>query len=70
MLVTGQKKAGLVAVASGAAMAMLDQKEVIREWWDALPGLLGEIQGLLNKAQATMDEVAAQREKVHQVIGR
>jgi hypothetical protein len=70
MLVTGQKKAGLVAAASGAAIAMLDQKEVIHEWWDALPGFLGEFQGLLNKAQATLDEVSAQREKVHQVLGR
>jgi hypothetical protein len=70
MLVTGQRKAGLVAAASGAAMAMLDQKEVIQEWWEALPGLLGEAQGWLNRAQSALDEVSAQRQKVHQVLGR
>jgi hypothetical protein len=33
LLLTGQKRAGLVLAASGTALAMLDHEETLRRWW-------------------------------------
>jgi hypothetical protein len=70
LLVTGRHRAGLVAAASGTALAMLDQKQTVRAWWDALPGYLAEVQSLLGRVQGAVDELSAQREKLHRVLSK
>ena len=70
LLVTGRRRAGLLAAASGTALAMLDQKQTVRAWWEALPGYLSEVQSMLGRVQGAVDELSAQREKLHNVLSR
>lgn len=70
LLVTGRRRAGLVAAASGTALALLDQRDALRSWWDALPGYIDDLQRLLSQVQGTVDELSAQREKLHRVLAR
>jgi len=70
LLVTGQRRAGLVAAASGAALAMLDQEETLRSWLDLLPVYIDQIQGLLMQVDGAIKEVDAQRLRLHRVLGR
>ena len=70
LLLTGQRRAGLVAAASGAALAMLDQKETVLSWWNALPGYIDEVQGLLTHVQETVEELAVQRERLRRILAR
>jgi len=70
LLLSGKHRAGLVAAASGTALAMLDQKETVRSWWKMLPGYLDDIQRLLRQAQDTVDELATQREKLRRILAR
>ena len=70
LLVTGKRRAGLVAAISGAALAMLDQQDVVCKWWNALPAYLEEVQDLLSRAQAGVDDLSAQGEKLRQVLNR
>lgn len=70
LLVTGKRRAGLVTALAGAALAMLDQRELVNAWWNALPGRLEEIQGLLGRAQTAVEDLSAEGQKLRRVLGR
>jgi hypothetical protein len=70
LLVTGNRRAGLAVAATGAALAMLDQQETVKACWEALPGYLNEIQGILARVQGTVEEVAAQGAKLRAMLGK
>ena len=61
LMLTGNRKAGLVTAASGAALAILDQQETVKAWWDALPGYIDKVQHVLGQVEQTVAEVAAER---------
>jgi hypothetical protein len=70
LLVAGKRRAGLVTAVAGAALVMLDQQEVVSQWWNALPGYLEEMQGMLGRAQAAVDDLSVQGEKLRRVLGK
>jgi LPXTG-motif cell wall-anchored protein len=70
LLLTGRRRAGMVAATAGAALALLDQQDVVRAWWAALPVYLDEAQHLIGQAQRTVDELSAQRERLHRILAR
>ena len=70
LLVAGKRRAGLVTAVSGTALALLDQQEVVRAWWNALPGYLEEVQGLLSRAQTAVEDLSVQGEKLRRVLGK
>jgi len=70
MLLSGQKRAGLVMAASGTALAMLDQEETIRRWWEALPGYVDRAQIMLEQVRDVMEDVAEKGEAVRRVLSR
>jgi hypothetical protein len=70
LLLTGRHRAGLFAAASGTTLALLDQEEVLRAWWEALPGYIDDAQLLLDKVQATVGELAAQSESLHRAFSK
>jgi LPXTG-motif cell wall-anchored protein len=70
LLLLGRRRAGLVAAAAGATLALLDQQETVLSWWNTLPGFIDDVQGLLGQVEGTVEEIAAQREKLRQVLGR
>ena len=60
----------MVAAASGTALALLDQQETLRSWWNALPGYIDDVQKLLGQVQGAVEAFDVQREKLHQVLSR
>jgi len=70
LLITGHRRAGLLAAASGVALAMLDQQEAVRAWWNALPGLLEELHATLGKAQLAVEDLSEQGQKLREVLSR
>lgn len=70
LLLTGNRRAGTVAAVSGAALVLLDQKEAVRTWWNALPGYIDDVQGVLNQVQETVEDIAAHREKLRRILVR
>jgi hypothetical protein len=70
LLITGNRRAGLVTAASGAALALLDQQEAVKEWWNALPGYIENVQYVLGQVEQTVAEVASQRERLHRILTR
>jgi hypothetical protein len=70
LLLAGERRAGMVAAASGTALALLDQQETLHSWWNALPGYIDQVQDVLAKVQDTVNEVAAKREELRRVLAR
>ncbi len=70
LLLNGQRRAGLAVATSGAALAMLDQKEVLRTLWNEIPSYIDEIQGMLGQVQSAVDELSVQRERLHRILAK
>ena len=70
LMLNGRRRAGLAVAVSGTALAMLDQQELLRAWWNALPGYIDELQGMLGKVQSTVDELSSQRERLHRILSK
>jgi len=70
LLITGKRRAGMVLAASGTALALLDQQKTLESWWKVLPGYLDDVQQLLSHVQGSVDELAAQREKLDRFLPR
>jgi hypothetical protein len=68
LILSGKRRAGMVTAASGTALAMLDQQETVRAWWNALPGYLAEAQAWLNRVQVALDDVSSQRERLRKIL--
>jgi hypothetical protein len=60
----------LLTAVSGTALALLEQKHTLRSWWAVLPAYLDEVAQVLGKVQGTVDDLAAQRAKLHRVLER
>ena len=69
LLLSGKRRAGLLATAAGAVLTVLDQKETVQVWWDALPGYLDKTQHMLDEAQHTIDDIAAKRDRLKSFLG-
>ena len=70
LLLAGERRAGMVAAASGTALALLDQQQTLHSWWNALPGYIDQVQDVLAKVQDTVNEVAAKREELRRMLAR
>jgi len=70
LLLSGNRRAGMLAAAAGTALAMLDEQATLRLWWDALPVYLDEAQALLGRVQGAIDDIATQREKLRAIFAR
>ena len=70
LLLTGNRKAGTAAAVSGTTLLLLDQQDLLRTWWNAMPGQIENVQKLLGQVQESVSEVSAQREKLHRILNR
>ncbi|MGH9589994.1 MAG: hypothetical protein ACRD25_06345 [Terracidiphilus sp.] len=70
LLLSGCRRTGLVTAVVGTALAMIDQQETMRLWWNALPVYLDEAQSFLGRVQGAVDDVTAQQRKVRDMYSR
>jgi len=70
MLLTSNRKAGMVIAAAGTALALLDQQDTVKLWWDALPGYIDKVQDLLGRVEATVSELDGQRARLEKILSR
>jgi hypothetical protein len=70
LLLVGERRAGMVAAASGTALAMIEEKETLHSWWNALPVYIDQVQRVLNQVQATVEDVGAKREALRSILAR
>ena len=68
LLLTGRRRAGLAAAAAGTTLALLDQKEAVSTFWHLLPAYIDKLQVVLERVEATVEDVAVKREKLRQIL--
>ena len=70
LLLSGQKRAGLVMAASGTALALLDHEDTLRRWWEAMPEYVDRAQYMLEQVQDVVDDIAEKGESLRRVLTR
>jgi hypothetical protein len=70
LLLSGKRRAGVVAASAGTALAMLDQQETISSWWHTLPSYLDDVQRTLTQVQNGVNDLAAKRQTLHRILAR
>jgi hypothetical protein len=70
LMVTGHKRAGMAVAAAGTAMALFEEQEAIKSWWNNLPGYLNDAQDFLDKIEGYLEEAAIQGERLQSMLRR
>jgi hypothetical protein len=70
LLLAGKKRIGAVVAASGAALALLEEQEAIRQLWEQLPGYIDEAQNLADRVQGTVEDLAVKRANLRRILAR
>jgi energy-converting hydrogenase Eha subunit B len=70
LLLAGKRRAGLVTALSGAALVMIEQREAVSKLWNALPGYLGAIESVAARAQAAVEDLTVQGERLRRVLSK
>jgi len=70
LLMSGQRRAGIVAASAGTALALLDQKQALLTIWSALPGLIDQVQQILGKVEGVVEEIDAKRQTLDRILAR
>lgn len=70
LLLAGNRKAGLLTAGAGTALALLDQQETVKVWWDALPGQIDKVQDVLGRVEATVTELEEQHGRLNRIFAK
>lgn len=68
LLLTGQRRAGLVFSVAGAALTLLGQQEEVRAWWEQFPAYVDRVQNLISRMQSSMGDLSATRDSLHEAL--
>ena len=68
LLLTGNRKVGLLTAATGTALAVMDQQEMVRALWDSLPAHIDTVQDVLGRVEATVGELEEQHGRLNRIF--
>ena len=70
LLLLGKRRIGTVVAASGAALALLEEQEAVRELFQQLPGYIDEAQRLADRVQDTVEDLAEKRAHLRRILAQ
>lgn len=70
LLALGRRKAALAVAAAGGAVALLEDPEGVRKFWNDIPGYVQAGQRLLARFEGVVEQVAEQGESLKDVLKR
>jgi hypothetical protein len=68
LLLTNQRRAGVVLGVAGAALTLLNHQEAVRDWWDQIPTYVEHVQNMIGRVQTSMEELNITRENLQQTL--
>lgn len=68
LLITGRRKSALALAAAGAAVALLENPEAVRDFWEQMPRLLRSSQDFLVRIEDFMDELNKQGVRLRKAV--
>jgi hypothetical protein len=60
----------MALAAAGTAFALIEEQEAVAEFWNNLPGYLGQAQEFLDKVEQYMAEASAQGQRLQSMLRR
>jgi hypothetical protein len=70
LLFAGRRKTALAIAAAGTAVAVLENPEAVREFWENIPGYVRAGQDLLTRVEHFCEDVAEHGEKLRRMVVR
>ena len=68
LLVTGRRKSALAVAAGGAAVALLENPEMLREFWKGVPGYLRSAKDMLVRVEEFVEDIAERGDKLRKTL--
>lgn len=68
LLISGRRKSGIAVAAAGAAVAMLESPEAVREVWDSMPRFVRAGQDFLVRIEDFVEELNRQGIRLRKVV--
>jgi hypothetical protein len=68
LLLTGRRKSALAVAAAGAAVALLENPDMVRDAWEAMPRLIRNGQDFLARAEEFIEELEKQGIHLRKVV--
>ncbi|HVT97234.1 MAG TPA: hypothetical protein VHE33_06975 [Acidobacteriaceae bacterium] len=68
LLIAGRRKSALAVSAAGAAVALLENPEIVRETWDAMPRVIRSGQDFLVRIEDFVEELNKQGQHIKKVL--
>ena len=68
LLVTGRRKSALAVAAGGAAVALLEKPEALREFWNGVPGYLRSAKDMLVRVEEFVEDIAERGDKLRKTL--
>ncbi|MGB6130510.1 MAG: hypothetical protein WBG54_01930 [Acidobacteriaceae bacterium] len=68
LLLTGRRRSGLILAAAGAAVALLENPESVRDAWNSLPRYIRSGQDFIARAEDFVQELNRQGHRIRNVV--
>jgi hypothetical protein len=68
LLVSGRRKSGIAVAAAGAAVALLENPEAVKEAWESMPRFVRAGQDFLVRLEDFVDELNKQGKRLRDVL--
>jgi hypothetical protein len=68
LLATGRRRTGLAVTAVGSLVALLEESDAVREFWDNLPDYIHTAQEALGRFEGFVQDLAEQGDRIRKVI--
>ena len=69
LLLAGKRKAALAIAATGTVVALMEDPDAIRGFWNDLPDYVKSGQKLLGRLEGVVEQIAEQGENLRKTIG-
>jgi hypothetical protein len=70
LMLAGKRRAAMIAAVTGAALAVLDQRETINEWWKHVPGAIDQAGRFIGQVEVVVEDLAVQRARLRTLFHR
>jgi hypothetical protein len=69
LLIAGKRKAALAVAATGTVVALMEDPEAIRNFWNDLPDYVRSGQKFLGRLEGFVEQIGEQGDKLHKTLG-
>lgn len=68
LLAAGKRRAAVATAAAGTVLALMEEPQVVRTFWDRMPSYVKTAQHYLARVEAFVEDLADQGDKVRSIL--